>query len=295
MFKSGIVSVVGSPNAGKSTLVNEIVGRKVSIVTDKVHTTRKIIRGVYNEEEAQIVFVDTPGFLKPLNRLQVYMAHQIEESFENVDVVIYILDGRYGVGKKERENLEKLKHVKCKKIAFINKIDLLNQEQVVSIINSLNDTELFDDVLAMSLKEGFNVTGIVDVIKPYLSGEDKFFEEEVFTDLTDNYFAAEIIREHILHLTKNEVPHSVSVEVTSMEDDPKTDVLIVSAEIYVERDSQKAIIIGKAGSMIKQIGMSARKELKTEFKQPVYLDLHVKVRKKWDNDATFLNQIGYDI
>lgn len=295
MYKSGIVSVVGSPNAGKSSLVNELVGRKVSIVTDKVHTTRKIIRGVYNDDETQIIFVDTPGFLKPLNRLQVYMAHQIEESFNDVDVAIYILDARYGVGKKERENLEKLKHVKCKKVAIVNKIDLLDQEAVVRIISDLQATELFDDVLAMSITKGFNVHGIIDVLKPYLSGEFKFFEDDVFTDLSDNNFAAEIIREHILHLTKNEVPHSVSVEVTSMEDDTANNVLVISAEIYVERDSQKAIIIGKGGTMIKKIGVAARSELKEEFKQAVYLDLHVKVRKKWDNDATFLNQIGYDL
>ncbi len=294
MFKSGFVSVVGSPNAGKSTFINTVIGRKVSIVSNKVQTTRDMIRGVYNDDESQIVFLDTPGFHKPKNKLNVYMNRQIDEAMTGVDAILYLVDAKYGVGKKEIENINRLKEYKnIPKIVVINKIDKVNQEQVFKIITKLQEYDMFDDVLAMSLKEKFNYESVIKVLKTKLKEEVKFYEDDQFADYTDEFFAEEIIREKVLHMTKEEVPHSVGIKVHKMEEEQG--ILVIDADIYVERNSQKGIIIGRGGQMLKEIGQAARIELKKEFKQGIYLDLHVKVLSKWGQQVDKLQEVGYEI
>ncbi len=294
MFKSGFISVVGSPNAGKSTFINTVVGRKVSIVSNKVQTTRDMIRGVYNDEETQIVFLDTPGFHKPKNKLNVYMNHQIDEAMMGVDAILYLIDAKYGVGRKEIENIEKIsKYKNVPKVVVINKIDKVSQEKVFKIIEDLKKYNMFDDILAMSLKEKFNHDSVISVLKEKLTEEVKFYEEDKFADYSDEFFAEEIIREKVLHLTKEEIPHSVGIKVKSMEEEQG--ILVIDADIYVERDSQKGIIIGKGGKMLRDIGQAARLELKKEFDQGIYLDLHVKVLSKWGQKVDKLQEVGYEI
>ncbi len=294
MFKSGFIAVVGSPNAGKSTFINAVIGRKVSIVSDKVQTTRDMIRGIYNDDESQIIFIDTPGFHKPKNKLNVYMNHQIDEAMMAVDAILYLVDAKYGIGSKELENIAKLEqYANVPKIAVVNKIDKISQEKAMKIVEQLHEYEMFSDVLAMSAKEKFNVDGIVNVLKEKLSETVKFYEGEEFTDYTDEFFVEEIIREKVLYLTKEEVPHSVGVKVKRMEEEEK--ILVIEADIYVERDSQKGIIIGRAGKMLKEIGKAARLELKKEFDQAIYLDLHVKVLSKWGQKLDKMSEIGYEI
>lgn len=294
MFKSGFIAVVGSPNAGKSTFINAVVGRKVSIVSDKVQTTRDMIRGIYNDKESQIVFLDTPGFHKPKNKLNVYMNHQIDEAMVSVDAILYLVDAKYGVGSKELENIEKLKQYEgTPKIAVVNKIDKISQEKAFRIIEDLKEFKMFDDILAMSLKEQFNVDGVVNVLKEKLTETVKFYEEDQFTDYTDEFFVEEIIREKVLYMTKEEVPHSVGIKVKRIEEEDN--ILVIDADIYVERDSQKGIIIGRAGKMLREIGKAARLELKKEFDQAIYLDLHVKVLSKWGQKIDKLTEIGYEI
>ncbi len=294
MFKSGFVSVVGSPNAGKSTFINTVVGRKVSIVSNKVQTTRDMIRGVYNDEETQIVFLDTPGFHKPKNKLNVYMNHQIDEAMMGVDAILYLVDAKYGVGRKELENIEKITQYKnVPKVAVINKIDKVSQEKVFKIIEDLKRYNMFDDILAMSLKEKFNHEGVISVLKEKLTEEVKFYEEDKFADYSDEFFVEEIIREKVLHLTKEEIPHSVGIRVKSMEEEQN--ILVIDADIFVERDSQKGIIIGRGGQMLREIGKAARLELKKEFDQGIYLDLHVKVLSKWGQKVDKLQEVGYEI
>ncbi len=294
MFKSGFIAVVGSPNAGKSTFINAVIGRKVSIVSDKVQTTRDMIRGIYNDEESQIIFIDTPGFHKPKNKLNVYMNHQIDEAMMAVDAILYLVDAKYGIGSKELENIAKLEqYANIPKIAVVNKIDKISQEKAMKIVEQLHEYEMFSDVLAMSAKEKFNVDGIVNVLKEKLTETVKFYEGEEFTDYTDEFFVEEIIREKVLYLTKEEVPHSVGVKVKRMEEEEK--ILVIEADIYVERDSQKGIIIGRAGKMLKEIGKAARLELKKEFDQAIYLDLHVKVLSKWGQKLDKMSEIGYEI
>lgn len=294
MFKSGFISVVGSPNAGKSTFINTIIGRKVSIVSDKVQTTRDMIRGVYNDEESQIVFLDTPGFHKPKNKLNVYMNHQIDEAMMGVDAILYLIDAKYGIGRKEVENIEKIsKYKNVPKVVVINKIDKVSQEKVFKIIEDLKKYQMFDDILAMSLKEKFNHETVVSVLKEKLTEEVKFYEDDKFSDYSDEFFVEEIIREKVLHLTKEEIPHSVGIRVKSMEEEQE--ILVIDADIFVERDSQKGIIIGRGGKMLREIGKAARLELKKEFNQGIYLDLHVKVLSKWGQKVDKLQEIGYEI
>lgn len=294
MFKSGFISVVGSPNAGKSTFINTIIGRKVSIVSDKVQTTRDMIRGVYNDEESQIVFLDTPGFHKPKNKLNVYMNHQIDEAMMGVDAILYLIDAKYGIGRKEVENIEKIsKYKNVPKVVVINKIDKVSQEKVFKIIEDLKNYQMFDDILAMSLKEKFNHETVVSVLKEKLTEEVKFYEDDKFSDYSDEFFVEEIIREKVLHLTKEEIPHSVGIRVKSMEEEQE--ILVIDADIFVERDSQKGIIIGRGGKMLREIGKAARLELKKEFNQGIYLDLHVKVLSKWGQKVDKLQEIGYEI
>ncbi len=294
MFKSGFIAVVGSPNAGKSTFINAVIGRKVSIVSDKVQTTRDMIRGIYNDDESQIIFIDTPGFHKPKNKLNVYMNHQIDEAMMAVDAILYLVDAKYGIGSKELENIAKLEqYANIPKIAVVNKIDKISQEKAMKIVEQLHEYKMFSDVLAMSAKEKFNVDGIVNVLKEKLTETVKFYEGEEFTDYTDEFFVEEIIREKVLYLTKEEVPHSVGVKVKRMEEEEK--ILVIEADIYVERDSQKGIIIGRAGKMLKEIGKAARLELKKEFDQAIYLDLHVKVLSKWGQKLDKMSEIGYEI
>lgn len=294
MFKSGFVSVVGSPNAGKSTFLNTVIGRKVSIVTDKVQTTRDMIKGIYNDEDSQIVFLDTPGFHKPQNKLNVYMNQQIDMALMSIDVLVYMVDGRYGLGKKERANIKRLSEMNgIKMIAVVNKIDLIPQVKTERIIKDLEETNLFSDIIAASMTEKFNHLGIVECVKKYLKEDVKFYSESEFTDYTDEFFIEEIIREKILEKTNDEVPHSVGVKVTNMEEEEN--LLIIEADIYVERNSQKGIIIGRAGQMLKTIGTEARRELKREFNQPIYLDLHVKVLSKWGQKKESLTEVGYEI
>ncbi len=294
MFKSGFISVVGSPNAGKSTFINTVVGRKVSIVSNKVQTTRDMIRGVYNDDESQIVFLDTPGFHKPKNKLNVYMNRQIDEALMGVDAILYLVDAKYGIGRKEVENIEKLKEYKnIPKVVVINKIDKVDQEKVFKIISKLQEYDIFDDILAMSLKEKFNHESVIKVLKTKLKEEVKFYDDDQFSDYSDEFFAEEIIREKVLHLTKEEVPHSVGIKVHKMEEEQG--ILVIDADIYVERNSQKGIIIGRGGQMLKEIGQAARLELKKEFKQGIYLDLHVKVLSKWGQQVDKLQEVGYEI
>ncbi len=294
MFKSGFVSIVGSPNAGKSTFINTVIGRKVSIISSKVQTTRDMIRGIYNDDDSQIVFLDTPGFHEPQNQLNVYMNQQIDHSLTQVDVVVYMLDAKYGVGKKERANLKKLEDLKnVKKICVINKIELISQDKLAYVVEQLNEYGLFEEIIPISLKEKFNYDAVLSSVKRYLTDDIKFYEDDAFTDYTDEFFVEEIIREKVLHKTDQEIPHSVGVKVKEMEEEDG--VLVISADIYVERDSQKGIIIGRAGSMLKEIGMAARKEIKREFKQPIYLDLHVKVLSKWGQKRDSLSDVGYEI
>lgn len=292
MFKSGFVAIVGNPNAGKSSLINKIFSRKISIVSDKVQTTRNMIRGVYTDDDSQIIFLDTPGFHKPHNKLQVYMNDQIEHALSGVDVVIYVVDAKYGFGKKEQVIINKIKDLNVNTICLINKIDLLKQEQVVELVNQAQQLDLFQEIFAISLKDTFNVELFLNDLKALLPEGIALYPEDHLVDYTKEFYIEEIVREKINQVCFDEIPHSVAIKTKAIEEDENG--LSIFVDVYVHRDSQKGIIIGRGGQNLKTIGKRARLELKEFFNQPIYLDIHVKVKPNWVDDNSLLMDWGYN-
>lgn len=292
MFKSGFVAIVGNPNAGKSSLINKIFSRKISIVSDKVQTTRNMIRGVYTDDDSQIIFLDTPGFHKPHNKLQVYMNDQIEHALSAVDVVIYVVDARYGFGKKEQVIINKIKDLNVNTICLINKIDLLKQEQVVELVNQAQQLDLFQEIFAISLKDTFNVELFLNDLKALLPEGIALYPEDHLVDYTKEFYIEEIVREKINQVCFDEIPHSVAIKTKAIEEDENG--LSIFVDVYVHRDSQKGIIIGRGGQNLKTIGKRARLELKEFFNQPIYLDIHVKVKPNWVDNNSLLMDWGYN-
>lgn len=292
MFKSGFVAIVGNPNAGKSSLINKIFSRKISIVSDKVQTTRNMIRGVYTDNDTQIIFLDTPGFHKPHNKLQVYMNDQIEHALSGVDVVIYVVDAKYGFGKKEQVIINKIKDLNVNTICLINKIDLLKQEQVVELVNQAQQLDLFQEIFAISLKDTFNVELFLNDLKALLPEGIALYPEDHLVDYTKEFYIEEIVREKINQVCFDEIPHSVAIKTKAIEEDENG--LSIFVDVYVHRDSQKGIIIGRGGQNLKTIGKRARLELKEFFNQPIYLDIHVKVKPNWVDNNSLLMDWGYN-
>lgn len=291
MFKSGFVAIVGNPNAGKSSLINKIFSRKISIVSDKVQTTRNMIRGVYTDDDSQIIFLDTPGFHKPHNKLQVYMNDQIEHALSSVDVVIYVVDAKYGFGKKEQVIINKIKDLNVNTICLINKIDLLKQEQVVELVNQAQQLDLFQEIFAISLKDTFNVELFLNDLKALLPEGLALYPEDHLVDYTKEFYIEEIVREKINQVCFDEIPHSVAIKTKAIEEDENG--LSIFVDVYVHRDSQKGIIIGRGGQNLKTIGKRSRLELKEFFNQPIYLDIHVKVKPNWVDNNSLLMDWGY--
>lgn len=292
MFKSGFVAIVGNPNAGKSSLINKIFSRKISIVSDKVQTTRNMIRGVYTDDDSQIIFLDTPGFHKPHNKLQVYMNDQIEHALSGVDVVIYVVDAKYGFGKKEQVIINKIKDLNVNTICLINKIDLLKQEQVVELVNQAQQLDLFQEIFAISLKDTFNVELFLNDLKALLPEGIALYPEDHLVDYTKEFYIEEIVREKINQVCFDEIPHSVAIKTKAIEEDENG--LSIFVDVYVHRDSQKGIIIGRGGHNLKTIGKCSRLELKEFFNQPIYLDIHVKVKPNWVDNNSLLMDWGYN-
>ncbi|MFV0288815.1 MAG: GTPase Era [Mycoplasmatales bacterium] len=282
MFKSGYVAIVGSPNAGKSTILNEVLDAKVAITSDKVGTTRNMIRGIHTDNELQIIFVDTPGINNPQNKLQVYMKNQVEEALHSVDLIVYVLDAKVGIRSKETEIIKKIsQNKKTPLIACLNKIDLITQEKALQVITQLQEKAVFQEIIAISAKEGLNVPSFLKTLKNYLPEQAPLYSAEQLTDFSTKFYITEIIREKILRNTFDEIPHGVYVQVNELTLANKK--VYIEAIIYVERESQKGIVIGKKAEMVKKIGKYARQDLEDYFGQKIYLDLVVRVDKKWRN------------
>ncbi len=282
MFKSGYVAIVGSPNAGKSTLLNELLDSKVAITSDKVGTTRNMIKGIYTDDNMQVVFVDTPGINVPKNKLQVYMKHQVDEALASVNTVIYLLDATIGLRKRELEIINRLKQDKnTYKIACLNKIDLVKQEKAIGLVEQLQEMNIFEEVFALSLKDGLNTKSFLKTIYDTLQEGDLIYQKEQVTDFTLKFYISEIIREKVLRNTFDEIPHGIYIRVDEIEEE--SNGIYIQAIVFVERKSQKGIVIGKKAEMIKKIGKNARYDLERYFDNKVYLDLTVRVDKKWTN------------
>lgn len=277
---------------GKSTLLNQFVGRKVAIVSDKPQTTRNRILGILTTEDAQAVFIDTPGIHKPRHKLGEYMTRIAQETLEEVDLVVYVVDASVSPGTGEEYIIEQLRGVSTPVILVLNKIDLIKKQDLLPLIDWFSKRYNFQDIVPVSALTCENLERLRELIAENLKEGPFFYPAEMVTDQPEMFVAAEVIREKVLHLTREEVPHSVAVVIDNMQE-RENGLLYINAIIYVERDSQKGILIGRGGGMMKEIGRLARQELEAIFGNKVYLDLWVKVKKGWRDDETALRFFGY--
>ncbi len=291
--KSGFVAVIGRPNVGKSTLINHLIGQKIAIMSDKPQTTRNRILCVLTQPDAQIVFLDTPGVHKPLHKLGEYMANTVENTLREVDAILFVVDVTEKFGAGERFIIDHLKATKRPVILIINKIDRVKNEDILPIIANYAAQYDFAGVVPVSAKNKLNLDHILSEVKKYLPEGPEYYPEDMVTDQPERLIAAEMVREKVLELTRDEVPHAVAVDVDEMATRPKGDVYI-RATIYVERDSQKGIVIGGHGSMLREIGQRARHDIEVLLGAKVYLDLWVKVRKDWRNRDAILKSFGFE-
>lgn len=290
--KSGFVNIIGNPNVGKSTLMNALVGERISIVTSKAQTTRHRIMGIVNSDDFQIVYSDTPGILKPAYKLQSAMMRFVESALEDADVILYITD-TVETPNKNQEFLDKLQQLDIPIILAINKVDLSTQEKVALLIEQWRQMMPKADILPISALHGFNTDALVNMIVERLPEGPEYFPKDTLTDKTLRFFAAEIIREKILLNYKKEIPYSVEVEIEEYKESETIDR--IRAIIYVDRESQKSIIIGSQGRMLKKVGTEARLELETFLGKKVFLEIYVKVDPNWRNDEGKLKRFGYPL
>ena len=291
-MKSGFVSLIGRPNAGKSTLLNRIVGHKLAIVSDKPQTTRTRIVGVKNYTEGQVVFVDTPGVHKPTHRMNVRMVDVALDAMRDVDLLTLIVDVSVKPGPGDRHLLGLIKDVKTPAILALNKVDLIAKARLLPILDHYRQAHPFVEFVPISAADGTNVDVLEKLFLQYLPEGDPVYPPDYVTDQPDRFFVSEIVREQVLQLTHDELPFSTAVVVDRFEEPGDEDRYTLYCTILVERESQKPIVIGKAGAMIKKIGTAARQELERYFDARVHLDLHVKVKAEWRDDERALDEIG---
>lgn len=294
MLKSGFVSLVGRPNVGKSTLLNSLVGYKIAITSDKAQTTRNSIQGIYNDDDSQIVFVDTPGIHKPKHKLGRRLNEEAYYSIDDVDIILFLMDVTMPFGKGDNFVLDKIKQAKKPTFLILNKVDKIKKDHLLELILKYKDIYDFKEIIPISALKKDNVTELINTLKKYLPDNVKYFPDEELTNTTIEFRAAELIREKVLRLTDEEVPHAVTCVVERYEE--KKDKAIITATIIVERDSLKSIIIGKQGKMLKNIGSKARQDIEKMIGKKVYLDLFVKTIKNWRDKEKYLRELGfYDI
>ena len=292
-IKSGFVAVIGRPNVGKSTLVNSLIGQKIAIMSDKPQTTRSKILCVLTHDDFQMIFLDTPGIHKPMKKLGEHMLESALGTLKEVDLIFFVVDASEKFGAGENFIIERLKETNRPVILIVNKIDLLPKEKLLPIIENYSSKYDFAEIVPISAKAETNLETLIDTAKNYLPNGPKYYPDDMVTDQPERLITAELIREKILQLTRDEIPHSVAVDIDEIKA-RENGTQYIRATIYVERDSQKGIIIGKNGSMLKEIGTLSRQEIGILFDSKVFLDLWVKVKKDWRNDEKILKQFGFE-
>jgi len=296
----GTVALVGRPNAGKSTLLNRILGQKVSIVSNKPQTTRNRIVGILNDKRGQIAFLDTPGIHKPLHKLNVRMMDHVHSAFGEADVVALIIDVSEEFGKGDQFVVdllreEKQKNPDAKRIVVLNKIDLLKKNKLLPMMQQYGRLELFDEIVPVSASKGEGIEEFVEILFKAMPPGAPRYPTEDFTTQPERFFAAEIIREKVLQHTSDELPYTTAVSIDRWEEDEEKKIIRIYASIHVERDSQKAIVIGKGADKVKQIGTEARVELESILGTRIFLDLHVGVHERWREDERFLGELEWPL
>lgn len=291
-FKSGFVAIVGKPNVGKSTLINDFLGCKLSIVTPKPQTTRKKIMGVLTKEGYQIVFYDTPGIMEPKYELQKYMVKEAYEAIEDADVILMMAEPFEPPAEKDKDFFEKLSHLNIPVILAINKIDLVEKDSLIPILSAYNQRFNFAELVPISALKGISLDLMLNLVVKYLPEGDPFYPEDYMTDYNERFLASEIIREKVFEFYGEEIPYSTTVEIEEFKE-REAGKDFIKAIIFVERDSQKGIIIGENGKAIKRVGVIAREEIEKQIGRKVYLELWVKVMEKWRKDKNKMYKLGY--
>ena len=289
--KSGFVSIIGRPNVGKSTFVNRVIGHKIAIMSDKAQTTRNKIQGVMTRDDAQIIFIDTPGIHKPKHKLGDYMMRVAKNTLSEIDAIMFMVNVNEDIGRGDEYIMEMLKNVKTPIFLVLNKIDLVHPDALMPKIEQYKEYMDFTDIIPISALEGLNVDHFIDVLKSYLPEGPKYYPDDQISDHPEQFVVSEIIREKILHLTSEEIPHAIGVNVDRMIKEDE-DRVRIEATIYVERDSQKGMSLVKAVKL-KEVGKRARHDIEMLLGSKVYLELWVKVQRDWRNKVNFIRQIGY--
>lgn len=292
-FKSGFVSIIGRPNVGKSTFLNRVIGQKIAIMSDKPQTTRNKIQGVYTETDTQIVFIDTPGIHKPKHKLGDFMMKVAQNTLKEVDLILFMVNAAEGLGRGDEFIIERLKGTNTPVFLVINKIDEIHPDQLLPLIETYQNLHPFEQIVPISALQGNNVETLLNQIKEVLPEGPQYYPADQVTDHPERFIVAELIREKALHLTREEIPHSIAVVIDSMQRRETGNTVYVGATIIVERDSQKGIIIGKQGKMLKEIGQRARVDIEALLGSKVFLELWVKVQKDWRNKASQLRDFGF--
>ena len=290
--KSGFIAVIGRPNVGKSTLVNTLIGQKIAIMSDKPQTTQNRILCILTEPNAQYIFLDTPGIHKPKHKLGEYMVKAAEGTLKEVDAILFVVDATEKMGVGERYILKRLQATKKPVILVVNKIDLIERKQALPIIAGYTAVYSFAGVVPVSAKKEVNLDSLLDELRKYLPIGPQYYPKDMVTDQPERLIVAELVREKVLHLTRDEVPHAIAVETEEMTTRSNGDVYI-RVTIYVERDSQKGIVIGAKGALLKEISTFARKDIEMMLGARVFLELWVKVKKDWRNRAGVLHNLGF--
>lgn len=290
-MKSGFVSIVGRPNVGKSTLLNSIVNARLAITSKVAGTTRNTIEGIYNEKDTQIIFIDTPGINKPLSKLGKVLNKESINAMQNVDVLLFVADASTSIGKGDRYVMKLIKNADTPVVLVLNKIDKISEEQLLNRVKEYNEEFSFSDIVPISAINDGNIKELIKVIKKYLKDNIRYYEGDQITNVDPKFLISELVREKIFRLTNDEVPHSVTCYTTHLEN--KRDIVEIYVDIIVDRASLKKIIIGKNGSMLKEIGMRARKDIEEMYGKPVYLELYVKTLEGWKDKENYLKELGF--
>ncbi|MET3682446.1 GTP-binding protein Era [Alkalibacillus flavidus] len=292
-YHSGFIAIIGRPNVGKSTFMNRVIGEKIAIMSDKPQTTRNKIQGVLTTDDAQYVFIDTPGVHKPKHRLGDFMVQSAVNTLNEVDVIMFMVNADEGYGKGDEYIIERLKQVQNPVVLVINKIDEVHPDELLPMIDTYRQKLDFDDIVPISALEGNNTDELLTVLGRHLPEGPQYYPEDHLTDHPERFIISEFIREKVLHHTHEEIPHSIAVVIDSIKERDDQDMIDVQATIVVERNSQKGIIIGKQGAMLKQIGSEARSDIESLLGTGIYLELWVKVQKDWRNRQFHLRDFGY--
>lgn len=292
-FKSGFVAIIGRPNVGKSTLLNSIIGEKLSIISSKPQTTRNTIRAIYNTNNCQIIFIDTPGIHKPKHKLGEYMVNSAKNVLDEVDSVLFITTPNNEINTEDLSILQKLKNINVPIFLIINKIDLVKKDIIAKTIQNYIKELNFKEVIPISALKGENTDTLLELLIANLPNGPQYFPPDMITDQPERFIITEIIREKLLQYLLDEVPHGTAVEIIRMEDDKSSGITNIDATIYCEKDSHKAIIIGKGGEMIKKIGQDARIDIEKFLGNKVFIKLWVRVKKDWRDNPSLLKSLGY--